>query len=44
MIECPVPGGFADCPHCDFNGFCMLENPREECDDYYYYSGGDDEE
>lgn len=42
--ECPVPGGFVDCPHCNLNGFCTLDNPKEECDDYYYYAGGDGEE
>lgn len=37
MIDCPVPGGFSNCPYCDFNGFCQLANPADECDEYYEY-------
>lgn len=26
------------CYYCDANGNCMLDNPKEECDDYRYVS------
>ena len=36
MKECPVLEAEFDCPYC-LCGFCKLEHPEEECDDYYYY-------
>lgn len=41
--QCPVPGmSPADCPYCTPNGFCQLENPSEECDDYYAEVGDEE--
>lgn len=44
MIECPVPGGFFDCPCCNIEGQCTLQNPREECDDYCTVMVDDEDE
>ena len=32
-IQCPT--GDISCPYCSQEGFCNLERPWEECDDYY---------
>lgn len=42
-IYCPVPGAQFDCPECDKYGFCKLDNPKAECDDYYAYTGDEEE-
>ena len=43
--QCPVPGmSPEDCPYCMPNGFCQLENPDLECDDYYAYTGDEEKE
>ncbi len=41
--QCPVPGGALDCPYCTPNGFCQLDKPWEECDDYYCYTGDEED-
>lgn len=43
MIECPVPSADLDCPHC-IDGFCNLQNPYDECDDYYAEVGDEEDE
>lgn len=32
---CPVDDW--TCPYCDDEGFCILENPYDDCDDYAYF-------
>lgn len=31
IFRCPTAD--FDCPYCDADGYCSLENPIEECDD-----------
>ena len=35
-MQCPIND--FECPYFDANGNCMLDNPKEECDDYAYFS------
>lgn len=46
LIVCPTED--YNCPYCNANGHCMMENPYEECDDYAtiyeeLFSGSGDE-
>ncbi len=41
-IECPIRD--YNCPHCNSDEICALENPVMECDDCYAEMGYDDEE
>ena len=41
FVKCPT--GDLSCPYCNQGGICMLENPREECDDYYAAVGDEEE-
>lgn len=31
IFRCPTAD--FDCPYCDMDGYCSMENPIEECDD-----------
>lgn len=31
VFRCPTAD--FDCPYCDADGYCSMENPIEECDD-----------
>ena len=33
-LACPVEA-IGDCPYCDRQGYCHLEHPKLDCDDYY---------
>ena len=41
-IFCPVNGW--DCPYWCKDGSCVLENVKDECDDYAYFWEGWDED
>ena len=39
-MQCP--SNDYECPYYDANANCMLDNPREECNDYAYILGESD--
>lgn len=40
---CPV-NAIGDCPYCDGNCVCHIDDPMEDCDDFGgFYEGGWDE-
>lgn len=42
-VYCPVNGW--DCPYWRKGGVCVIDNPKEDCDDYAaFWNGWDDED
>ena len=40
MCDCPLND--FECPYCDENGVCWLDDPMTDCDDYYAAVGGEE--
>jgi len=32
------------CPYCLASGECIIDNPKEECDEYWYYNQEEEED
>ena len=42
MFDCPICD--FECPYCNEDGVCWLEDPAMNCDDYYAAMGDDEDE